>query len=448
MAENVAPARHLPARHNPLMTEDVPQYADLVSRRRLGQTQLTARMVSTPKSADADPSALPAFDYAHLRAPLPKGIVSGIFKSSPSSYFLMRRSDDGYVSATGMFKATFPYATIEEEEMERRYIKSLPTTSPEETAGNVWIPPDQALSLAEEYHIIPWIRALLDPTDIQVSSGTDSSPPKKISAPPKFFAGQPIPTSLIPRSVRTRRSVSPTKSASTRSTASPRKRSARKTASKTSDGETPASSVKHSKSPSLTNGDIPQLVHPAAAGTTAPSTGVKIHAEDDDDIQVESHSDERAVVLHPVEEEPKLHVHVNQDITVDEQTGEETTHTKVDVEIPLAGVPPSAEEAARMVAEAREMVKAAAEGMAATAAQTDDHSVESKKNKRKADFIETEEEEGKETAGDATIAEIRQSKRIKTEVELKKERIKKRAFIGISATLAVGALIPYVMGVL
>jgi len=394
-------------------------------------------MVSSPKSADVDPSALPAFDYAHLRAPLPKGIVSGIFKSSPSSYFLMRRSDDGYVSATGMFKATFPYATAEEEEMERRYIKSLPTTSPEETAGNVWIPPEQALSLAQEYHIVPWIQALLDPADIQVTSGTDSSPPKNITAPPKFFSGQPFQPSLIPRSARTRRSVSPTKSASTRSTASPRKRGARRPASKTSDIDTPATSVKHSKSPSLTNGDIPQLMHPAAAGSAATTTGAKIHAEDDD-IKVATHADEPAVVLGPVEEEPKLKVHVDQDVTIDEETGEEKTHTKVDVEIPLAGEPPSAEEAARMVAEAREMVKAAAEGMAATAAQTDDHTVETKKNKRKADFIETEEEEGKGTSADATVAEIRQSKKIKTEVELKKERIKKRAFIGISATLAVG----------
>lgn len=345
----------------------------------------------------------------------------------------MRRSDDGYVSATGMFKATFPYATQEEEEVERRYIKSLPTTSVAETAGNVWIPPDQALSLAAEYRIIPWIQALLDPTDIQVSSGTDSSPPKNISAPPKYFSGAPIPTSLIPRSVRTRRSVSPTKSASTRrSTASPRKRSARSTASKTSDAETTVSSGKHSKSPSLTNGDIPKLAPPAAAPNVS-----TIHA-DDDDIQVALHSEEREVVLHPVEEEQKLKVHVDQDVTVDEETGKETTHTKVNVEFPLAGGPPSAEEAARMVAEAREMVKAAAEGMAATAAQTNDATHEDKKNKRKAQFIEADGEVDKEGGTVATIDEIRQSKKIKTEVELKKERIKKRAFIGISATLAVG----------
>jgi hypothetical protein len=394
-------------------------------------------MVGSPKStADVDSAALPAFDYAHLRAPLPKGIVSGIFKSSPSSYFLMRRSDDGFVSATGMFKATFPYATIEEEELERRYIKSLPTTSQEETAGNVWISPEQALSLAAEYHILPWIQALLDPTDIPVSSGTDSSPPKKIAPPPKFFSGQPVlapPTpSSIPRPARARRSVSPSKSSSTRrSTASPRKRSTRTTVSQTSNGDTPLSSAKHSKSPSLTNGDIPHLAPPAGAATSL----AKIHA-DADEVTVDSKEEEAAVVLAPVEEEPKLKVHVDQDVKIDEQTGEEVTYTKVDVEIPLAGAPPSAEEAARMVAEAKEMVKAAAESIAANAQL--DEAAESKKNKRKADDIEEGEEPGRDNPTEGAMVEQPRSKKIKTEVELKKERIKKRAFIGISATLAVG----------
>ncbi|CAI4210916.1 unnamed protein product [Parascedosporium putredinis] len=71
-------------------------------------------------------TSLGAFDYAHLRAPLPKGHV--------------------------------PYAEAEEEERERQYIKTLETTSPDETAGNIWVPPEQALGLAEEYQITPGSR--------------------------------------------------------------------------------------------------------------------------------------------------------------------------------------------------------------------------------------------------------------------------------------------------
>jgi hypothetical protein len=382
------------------LTRDISAYTladtDLVSRRRLGQTQLTAKMVG---AEDIDSSTFGVFDYAHLRAPIPKGIVSGVFKTkSPNSYFLMRRSYDGFVSATGMFKATFPFADAGEEEIERKYIKSLPTTSPEETAGNVWIPPEQALLLAEEYRITPWIRALLDPANIAISS-TPDSPPKTISAPPKFDLSRghlqlapPTPSSL-PRSTRGRRSASPTKIA--KPVKSPRKRSAKV---KSESVETTPSVI--------TNGDI---------------------AERAEEVLIKAADSEPAIVFEAKEEEPKVKILVDQDVKL-EDDGTEVKHTTVSVEVPMSGELPSAEDAAKMVEDAKEMLKAAAETVAA--------SEPSKKGKRKATDISVGETDKKE--GEAVETEQPRQKKVKTDVELRKEKVKTRALLGITATVLLG----------
>lgn len=404
MVENVPPCTyllHFPPKHVPELTPRT--VTDLVGRRRLGQTQLTPKMVQATATADVDATNLGVFDYAHLRAPLPKGIVSGIFKSSPNSYFLMRRSQDGFVSATGMFKATFPYAEAIEEEIERKYIKSLVTTSHEETAGNVWIPPEQALSLATEYRITPWIRALLDPADIPVTNNSESSP-KKIQAPPKFdpiLASQntlapPTPSSL--RSTRGRRSASPAKK---RAIASPRKRSTKLTAAQSTVTD-PA-----------TNGVAAENAKDEASSSAAT-----------EQVQIEQIEAEPAVVLAPVEEEPRVQVKVDQDVKVFK--GVETTHTAVEIGLPTSNEPPSAEEAAKMIEEARAMVQAAArevEGADGT-----------NKSKRKVEDMAIGDEED-ETDGDESEP---RSKKVKTEVELRKARVRSRALVGISATLAIG----------
>lgn len=368
---------------------------------------------------EVESAALGVFDYAHLRAPLPKGIVSGIFKSSPTSYFLMRRSFDGYVSATGMFKATFPYAEASDEEAERKYVKSLPTTSPEETAGNIWIPPEQALSLAEEYSIGIWIRALLDPAKISVSSSSNpESPPKNISAPPKFDLVKasaklaPPSASALPKNSRSRRSVSPTKG-TRRTPASPRKR---KTQSKASSTEPTAAEVNgHSKK---------------------------------DEFVLKTTEFEPAVVLEPRAEDATMKIRVDE-VTKD-SAGHETKHTvtEVDVPLPTAGQPPTAEEVREMMEAAKDMAQKGREADEKHAEQQKksddkkgkDSTTTAKKSKRKAADISASEKDDEKKAENAegTKEEQPRAKKVKTEAELRKDRVKNRALFGIGATVAVG----------
>lgn len=296
----------------------------------------------------------------------------------------MRRSHDGYISATGMFKATFPYAEIAEEEMERKYIKSLETTSSDETAGNVWIPPQHALELAEEYQILPWIKALLDNKPIEINLPKDSTP-KTISPPPKFLMPQETLAAPTPTRGRPRRSASPSK------IASPRKITGSKRARKNAAQSDSVKSESVEPSEKASSKNVQEALK--AASVKAEST-----------------------------EEPVVRVNVDTEVEVKGDV--ETTHTHVEVEMPV-GSPELAlpEDTEAMIAKAKEMVDVAVKNQNGSANTT------SKKLKRKAEVEEKEDES----------ADSARAKKAKVEAtELRKERIKTRALLGISATLAIG----------
>jgi len=113
-----ASKRTLPKKHNPLLAADrTPERrslpysrpmiralltllctdAELIKKRRLGQTDLTVKPGQVGVNSATKPENLGKFDYAHLRAPLPDNLKgSEIFaphqnQSPPESYFLMVR---------------------------------------------------------------------------------------------------------------------------------------------------------------------------------------------------------------------------------------------------------------------------------------------------------------------------------------------------------------------
>lgn len=401
--------------------------SDLVSRRLLGQTKLSPKVAN---SAAADQANLGVFDYAHLRAPMPKNVVSGIFKKAPSKYYLMRRSRDGYVSATGMFKATFPYAEAAEEEEERRYIKSLPTTSHEETAGNVWVPPEQALQLAEEYQITTWIKALLDPAAVALPDNADS---KTIMAPPAFELlkttpnlAPPTPTSLALS--RGRRSASPTKMPAARKpAASPRKRS---TKVKSDSVEPPRT---RSRSQSV---DVEE-----ATARASKEAEVKL----DSSLVLQSVEEEPAGAKEPEKAEKPARKPTRQSKKKSVDMGGEALFA--------AGAPPTKEETMKMLEEAKQMVEAANEPSPEPASEeaTEEtplvngaDSTEDKKSKRKAKEISTGDKpgdgskKGKEVEEEEEESVEPSAKKVKTEVQVRKELVRRRALFGLSATVAVG----------
>ncbi|KAK5107587.1 hypothetical protein LTR62_000981 [Meristemomyces frigidus] len=401
--------RILPAKTNPMLSEEhTPQYGILVERRCLGQTELKVKPGQVGTSNATDPKNLGTLEYAHLRVPLPRDLTgTGIFTKNasrkwPEAYFLMRRSSDGFISATGMFKAAYPFAQVAEEQAEKDYIKSMEGTSSEEVAGNVWIHPDEAVELAEEYGIKVWIQALLDPEPI--THGT--SPGKAILSPPAYknFGSLSNGSMRSPEkkntegrsSTRGRRSASvlsadPDAAAKTpsRVKATPRKpRKGRGALSKVDeDQDGPGTDVVNGGAPPVEFGGR-NTVKVEVETTTRPSSA----------------------------------------------GGEELEETRVNIEMP-ADHPdlPLPENAEAMLEKARQMV---------AEAQKVGGPSRSGKGKRKAEMLEDDDE------GDASSAPLPAKRARKIEVELRKERVLRRSYVALAATLGFGALIPTIMAAL
>ncbi|KAF9894636.1 hypothetical protein FE257_006524 [Aspergillus nanangensis] len=425
---------------------DIPANEELLSRRRLGKTNLAVKPGQIGTSNATKPENLGPFEYAHLRAPLPKDLKgSEIFPSytaqqHPETYFLMRRSKDGFVSATGMFKIAFPWAKLDEEKSEREFLKARDDSSEDEIAGNVWISPLLALELAREYQMYDWVRALLDPADIVQSP---SSAKKQITPPPRFDL-PPIeaPAQLTAASMRVRRgrSASPSKkSVSSVSPRKPRQTRAQKEANAAATIEANASlqsSLDATAETESVNGIIATSVEDEEEKiVTSPKKG-KAKKTSTKAARTETYSEEPTT-----EEKPEA---------VDSEDNVEETHTiqtTISVEMPIS-LPeaPSAEETERMIAEAKGMVEEAVKlqtaeldpSEASEAAKVVAAAASTKAaKKRNAEEALSDDEEDEE----ARNLRVKRAKVL--EEKLKRERVRNRALVGVTAAFALAASIPY-----
>jgi hypothetical protein len=338
----------------------------------------------------------------------------------------MRRSSDGYISATGMFKAAFPWASAEEEDAERQYHKKMPAAGPVEIAGNVWVAPESALKLANDYGLKPYIVALLDPSPIEKGSTNTSitSPPRFVVPEKEIAAAQPSqPVGSVRK--RTLRSASPSKIATpSRKIASPRKpRTARKAKA---DNTTPAAEASSRLNSALENG----------ASAVSPSVDDSVEGHDTPLVNGTGKRANATAKKAGTNADDAVTVKVDEEIVRQGNTETTTTHVKVEMPPGVVDLPlPESPEA--MVAKAKEMVEEA-NRLEESRSASSMGKISKAHKKRKAEEVEQDED-----SADGANAGGR-GKRVKVlEEEIKRGKVRTRAMVGITATLAIGAIIPY-----
>ncbi|KAL8921241.1 MAG: hypothetical protein Q9208_005852 [Pyrenodesmia sp. 3 TL-2023] len=371
-SRNAKAKRTLPPQSNPeLMPERTPEYHRLVSERRLGQTDLVVKKGQVGTSNATKKENLGPFNYAYLK----------------------RRSSDGYLSASGMFKAAFPWATLVEEKAEKDHLKTLDTTSTEEVAGNIWVSEATALELAEDYDIVPWIAALLDPAPVEKAS---ESQHKSISPPPKYVFTANDKTHLPP----------PLSRGSTPARARGRPRNG-----------SPAKSEK-------------------AASPRKPRVTKAMKAENEANTKAAASSLQEALkratpaLSDKTEDQEMVKVELNEVTETKGDTKTTTTNVMVDLPGGMAAQVPPQEQTEEIIREAKAVVEAARklEG-------------ESSKGPRKRKAEEMDEDSNPELDN-----QLQPAKKARlAEQALKKEKVKNRALFGVAATLVIGTLIPYLI---
>ena len=273
-----------------------------------------------------------------------------------------------------------------------------------------------------------WVRALLDPSDIVQSP---SSAKKQITPPPKFdLAPIQAPVQLSAATTRPRRgrSASPSKSA-----ASPRKARQTRAMKEASSAATTAANASLQSSLDSTalnggsvNGKIEESVEVDEKETQP--------AEVDEKPQATPESNQAVGVADSeAEEEKKVKADVKQ--SAKKGKGAKITQDTVSVDVPVR-LPdaPSADDTEQMIAKAKEMVQGAIDTEVEKEGETAvSSSPKGAAKKRKTDDL-SEDEEDEETKA-ASTQRVKRARVL--EEKLKRERVRNRALVGVTAAFAV-----------
>ncbi|ODQ52124.1 hypothetical protein SAICODRAFT_30899 [Saitoella complicata NRRL Y-17804] len=141
-----------------------------------------------------------AIRMVRLKVPLPSG----------RQMYIMRFEDEpARISATNMFKASFPEHTTAQLESEMEWIEEEYATHDANGAPGTWVGAEDARELGTEYGILPWIEGLLG---APYSRGASLTPAPELAAPSETTNVDDEPTPRPTRKDPTRAANHPKRS--------------------------------------------------------------------------------------------------------------------------------------------------------------------------------------------------------------------------------------------
>ncbi|EPX74112.1 bouquet formation protein Bqt4 [Schizosaccharomyces octosporus yFS286] len=415
--ESTKEGRVLPAERNPLYDDDTIDYSTLISKCR-------SQVIEFPDG--------PA-TFVRLKCNNP---------NSKQPHFLMRMAKNSNISATSMFRSAFPKAKQEEEDSEMEWIRENLNPVEEKQVSGLWVSPKDSLTLAKDYGMTPFIKALLEAS---TTPSTYATPARSHPTEARQPAG--ASPSTLDKSFKTKSSQN-----SLKSSESPIKSVFPKIGKSEKDSQEVLTKKNDINKPTSS----PTASSPASssASTGAVPNDEEQKAESEEQGKIDKKQEETDISEKPSHEEPKMQKKSkdeNSDLKDKEEVKEEDEEKKPFSDISRkvrTPVRPSdllgkiRSDVNRRVSDVTQQVKKpleAFEKKAMTSIHLPHPSIPGSKKRSRDEYEETQPKESNEAA----MVPVKKSRISKLETEIHYEKRKVRALTGIVVGLGAGAILPF-----